>query len=135
MSNKTTWAVLSDGRYIKVMVNTDAADSWSVLDADKNTALAELCYQMVNCKPLRLGKETSVAGETNFIQLQADFLSEQHEQGLFDSLVIAAPQDVATSLRDALSEPLKQLVAGELAEDILASSNDVIDNKLAKFIS
>jgi protein required for attachment to host cells len=135
MSDTTTWAVLSDGRYIKVMVHNGTGTKFSVLDADKNEALAQLCYQMVNCKPMLSGKETAASEKINFIQLQADFLSAQHEQNMFDRLVIAAPEAVIKSLRDALPEQLNQLVVGELEEDILMKPNHVLDNIFAKFIT
>jgi protein required for attachment to host cells len=134
MSDTTTWAVLSDGRYIKVMVHNGTRTKFSVLDADKNEALAQLCYQMVNCKPMLSGKETARAEKLNFIQQQADFLSAQHKQNRFDRLVIAAPQAVIKSLRDALPEQLNQLVVGELEEDILMKPNNILDNMLAKLI-
>ncbi len=134
MSDTITWAVLSDGRYIKVMVHNGTGTKFSVLDADKNEALAQLCYQMVNCKPMLSGKETAESEKINFIQLHADFLSAQHEQNLFDSLLIAAPQTVIKSLRDALPEQLNQLIVGELEEDVLMKSNDDLDNMLAKLM-
>jgi len=134
MSDTTTWAVLSDGRYIKVMVHNGTGTKFSVLDADKNEALAELCYQMVNCKPRLPGKDTAKSEEINFIQQQADFLSAQYEKNMFEALLIVAPQAVIKSLRDVLPEQLSQLIIGEVEEDILMNSNDVIDNMLAKFI-
>ena len=45
--SKTTWAVLSDGRYLKVMVNNGENKKLNVLDADKHEDLATLCYKMV----------------------------------------------------------------------------------------
>lgn len=134
MSETTTWAVLSDGRYIKVMVHNGLEKTLSVLDADKHEDLAKLCYQMVNCKPMRLGKETAKSEKTNFIQMQADFLTAQHEKGLFDSLLIAAPQAVITSLRDALPEQLRQLIVGEVEEDLLTKSNNILNDKLVNII-
>lgn len=135
MSNVTTWAVLCDGRYIKVMVNKGEDKKLNVLDADKHEDLATLCYKMVNSKP-----EFSVSGSVkaekiDYIQLQADFLASQYEKGLFDRLLIAAPADVIKALRDALPENIKQLVGGELPEDITTKSCDVIEDKLADIIS
>lgn len=135
MSNRTTWAVLSDGRYIRVMVNKGEDTKLTVLDADKNEELAALCYKMVNSKP-----EFSVSGsvkaeEINYLQLQADFLVKQYQQGLFDNLIIAAPENVIKTLRNSLTDELDNLVVGELEEDLTAKSNDVIQAKLANLIS
>ncbi len=135
MSDVTTWAVLCDGRYIKVMVNKGEGKSLNVLDADKHEDLAALCYKMVNSKP-----EFSVSGSVkstkiNFIELQADFLSKQYEKGLYQRLVIAAPADVIKALRDALPKNINELVAGELPEDLTTKSCDIIEEKLADIIA
>lgn len=134
MSNQTTWAVLSDGRYIRVMVNNGEDAKLTVLDADKNEDLAALCYKMVNSKPEFSVKGSVKAEEINFLQLQAEFLVKQYEQDLFDKLVIAAPTNVIQTLRNHLPDELNNLVIGELAEDLTAKSNDVIQSKLANII-
>jgi protein required for attachment to host cells len=133
--SKTTWAVLSDGRYLKVMVNNGENKKLNVLDADKHEDLATLCYKMVNSKPEFSPKGSVKAEKINFVQLQADFLAEQYNKKLYERLVIAAPADVAKSLRAALPENIEQLVAGELAEDITTKSADIIEDKLAELIA
>ncbi|MGB1799545.1 MAG: host attachment protein [Gammaproteobacteria bacterium] len=133
--SKTTWAVLSDGRYLKVMVNNGENKKLNVLDADKHEDLATLCYKMVNSKPEFSPKGSVKAEKINFVQLQADFLAEQYNKELYERLVIAAPADVAKSLRAALPENIEQLVAGELAEDITTKSADIIEAKLVDLIA
>ncbi|MBL1141573.1 MAG: hypothetical protein HND53_06020 [Proteobacteria bacterium] len=135
MSDVTTWAVLCDGRYIKIMVNNGENKKLSVLDADKHEDLAALCYKMVNSKPEFSVSGSVKAGKIDFIQLQADFLTEQYEKRLFNRLIIAAPADVTKALCAALPENIRQLVAGELAEDITTKSCDVIEDKLATMIA
>ncbi len=133
--SKTTWAVLSDGRYIKVMINNGENKKLTVLDADKHEDLATLCYKMVNSKPEFLLKGSVKAKKIDFVQLQADFLVEQYNKELYERLVIAAPADVAKSLRAALPENIEQLVTGELTEDITTKSADIIEDKLAALIA
>ena len=133
--SKTTWAVLSDGRYIKVMINNGEGKKLTVLDADKHEDLATLCYKMVNSKPEFSPKGSVKAEKIDFVKLQADFLVEQYEKQLFERLVIAAPADVTKSLRDALPDNVDQLVVGELAEDITTKSCDIIEDKLAGLIA
>ena len=133
--SKTTWAVLSDGRYIKVMINNGEGNKLTVLDADKHEDLATLCYKMVNSKPEFSPKGSVKAEKIDFVKLQADFLVEQYEKQLFERLVIAAPADVTKSLRDALPDNVDQLVVGELAEDITTKSCDIIEDKLAGLIA
>lgn len=133
--SKTTWAVLSDGRYIKVMVNNGENKKLTVLDADKHEDLATLCYKMVNSKPEFLLKGSVKAEKIDFVQLQADFLAEQYNKKQYERLVIAAPANVSKSLRAALPENIEQLVAGELVEDITVKSADIIEDKLADLIA
>ena len=133
--SKTTWAVLSDGRYIKVMINNGEGKKLTVLDADKHEDLATLCYKMVNSKPEFSPKGSVKAEKIDFVKLQADFLVEQYKKQLFERLVIAAPADVSKSLRDALPDNVDQLVVGELAEDITTKSCDIIEDKLAGLIA
>ena len=135
MSNTTTWAVLSDGRYIKILINTGSGKELVVLQADKMQAYADLCYTMVNGKPPYAPGKAGKSEKLDNIQLQADFLVEHREQGLFDLLVIAAPQEVLKAFRAALPEQMAKLIVGELAEDLTTNSNDVIENRLEELIS
>jgi len=116
------------------MTNDGTGKSLSVLDADKHPDLAELCYKMVNSKPEFSAKGSVKAEKIDFIQLQAEFLAKQHEQNLFDRLIIAAPADVTTALRNALPENVNQLVSGELAEDLTMHSCDLIEEKLSALL-
>jgi protein required for attachment to host cells len=135
MSNVTTWAVLCDGRYIKVMVNKGEGTNLNVLDADKHEDLAALCYKMVNSKPEFQVSGSVKAEKIDFIKLQADFLASQFEKGLYQRLIIAAPADVIKALRAALPDNINQLVDGELPEDITINSCDIIEDKLAGLIA
>lgn len=133
--SKTTWAVLSDGRYIRVMVSNGDGKTLNVLDADKHEDLATLCYKIVNSKPEFSPKGSVKAEKIDFVQLQADFLVKQYEKELYQRLVIAAPDDVVKSLRVALPENIDQLISGELNEDITTKSCDIIEDKLADLIA
>lgn len=134
MSSVTTWAVLSDGRYIKILINKGEGQSLVILNADDLKAYAELCYLMVNNKPFNGTGDDAVSKQIDNAQHQADFLAEHHKQGLFDLLVLVAPEDVLAKLKAALPEPIAKLVVGELAEDLTVTSNDVIENRLADII-
>lgn len=134
MSNVTTWAVLSDGRYIKILINKGDGQALYILNIDDLKAYSDLCYLMVNGKPLNGTGEDAISKKIDNIQCQADFLAEQHKLGLFDLLVLAAPADVLVNLKGALPEQLANLVVGELEEDLTVTSNDVIESKLAALI-
>ncbi len=134
MSDTTTWAVLGDGRYIRILVNKGPGKELATLNADNLEAFADLRYELSTSRSPHASGDAGKSDKRSYIQLQADFLSEQYEQKMFDLLVIAAPQEVIKSLRDALPEQVNQLIIGELAEDLLANSADVIENTLADII-
>ena len=125
MSANTTWAVLGDGRYIRVMVHGGHGNYLLTLKADDVEPLAKLCYELITRKaPLTADKPE----ERSYSRLVAQFLDEQFAANAFDRLVIAAPAAVLKALRGALPDKLQRVVAGELAEDILAkSSNEIMD--------
>jgi release factor family 12 len=134
MSNSTTWAVLSDGRYIKILINKGEGKDFVILNADDLQAYADLGYLMVNGKPLNGTGDAAISKKINNVQCQADFLAEHHKLEMFDLLVLAAPQEVLTAFHDALPEQLAKLIVGELAEDLTTNSNDVIANRLGDLI-
>ena len=129
--NVTTWAVLSDGKYIKILYNTSEHAALLILNADKHEAFAELCYKVVNNKDKGDTSVPKQSSEQDYIQLQADFLAEQQQAGAFDRLVLVAPQTVLQRLRAALPESVNALIAAELAEDLLPQSNSDIEEQLA----
>lgn len=135
MSNVTTWAVLSDGRYIKILVDKGEGKTLVVLDADDLKAYADLCYYLVNAKPLDPAGNAVKPDRPTNIQLQADFMAEHHKLGMFDRLILVAPQEVLSGLKAALPEQLTGLIDGELAEDLTVTSNDVIQDRIGNMIA
>lgn len=134
MSNVRTWAVLSDGRYIKIMINKGEGKALTILNADDLPAYAELGYLMVNGKPLNGTGDLAISKKIDNIQCQADFLAEHHKLEMFDLLAIAAPAEVLTKFKDALPEQLAKLVVGEIAEDLTVETNSEIENRFADII-
>ncbi len=131
MSDVTTWVVLSDGRYIKILINKGVGKQLLILNADDFPAYAELCYLMVNGKPMNGTGDLARSKKINNIQCQADFLTEHHKLEMFDHLILVAPEKVLSALKEALPEQIKDLIVGELTEDLTVTSNDVIENRVA----
>lgn len=134
MSDVTTWVALSDGRYIKILINKGVGKQLLILDADDFPAYAELCYLMVNGKPMNGTGDLAKSKKINNIQCQADFLTEHHKLEMFNRLILVAPENVLSALKAALPEQITDLIAGELAEDLTVTSNDVIENRIADMI-
>ena len=134
MSNKTTWAVLSDGRYLRIYFNNGEDKVFAPLRVEDLQAYAELHYLTVNNKPLNATGEDAKAKKLNYAECHADFLAAQHKEGLFDALILGGPGAITSSLRDALPEALQGLVIAEVAEDLTLLSSDVIEAQLAALI-
>jgi hypothetical protein len=130
MSDKTTWAILGDGVYIRIMVNTGHGNRLVPLRADDFEHTSKLTYQMITDKPRKEG-----SGEWDYYQLLSGFLTGQHEEQAFDRLVLVAPEPVLKSIREALPKEVSGVVIGELGEDLLAKSVDVIEKKLEDLIT
>ena len=131
MNATITWAVLGDGRYIRVMVDENSGNDLLTLRADDVEALGKLCYELITRKaPLT----SEVTGGRSYNRLVADFLTGQYAAKAFDRLVLVAPAEALTALRDALPDELTQVIAGELAEDILAKSSNEIRDIIADLL-
>ncbi len=134
MSKVRTWVVLSDGRYLKILINKGEGKALTILNADDLPAYAELGYLMVNGKPLSGTGDSAISKKIDYIQCQADFLAEQHKLDMFDLLAIAAPAAVLTKFNNALAEQLAKLVVGEIAEDLTVDTNSEIEDRFADII-
>ncbi len=131
MSDVTTWAVLSDGRYIRVLFNKGAGNTLLTLKADDSQALADLSYEVV--RGVKPGAIDGTASKTKSdMQLLADFLAQQLAESEYDRLILVAPQATLDELKQELSDEVKQVIAGELAKDLLASSIDEIEQLLSE---
>lgn len=130
MSDKITWTVLGDGVYIRIMVNSGQGNRLVPLRADDFEHTSKLTYQMITDKPRKEG-----TGEWDYYQLLSGFLTGQHEEQAFDRLVLVAPEPVLKSIREALPKEVSSVVTGELSEDLLAKSVDVIEKKLEDLIT
>jgi len=119
MSNlTTTWTVLWDGRYSRIFEHKGPGKDLVTLRSDDLEALAKLNYEVITRKV-----PAGVPGVTkarDYGQLLADFLQEQHDQGRYDRLVIAAPEAVLKDLHAVLSEQVQELIVGEHSGDLLA---------------
>lgn len=130
MSNTTTWAVLTDGRYIRVLINKPPAKSLNTLKADDSEALAKLAYHVVT--GVKHGASNGTASrEKSNMQLLADFLAEQLQEDMFQHLVLAAPASKFGELLGELKDTVRDVLAAEVNKDLLPLSIDEIEKELS----
>ena len=133
MSDVNTWVVLGDGRYLRIFFNNGPGlDLWT-LRQDDLEALAKLNYEIITRKSPD-GKGDA-GGHRDYCKLVADFLKEQHEQGLYNRLVIGAPEPVLKGLREAMPDEVKALVVGEHEGDLLSRPLHVIEKLLGEMVT
>ena len=118
MSKVTTWVVLGDGRYLRILEHQGQGKDLAIVKSGELEALAKLNYELIT-RRVPAGVE-GVSKARDYSQLLADFLKVQHDQGRYDRLVIAAPESVLRDLHVALDEPVKELIIGEHSRDLLA---------------
>lgn len=129
MSDTTTWAVLTDGRYIRVLINKPPATSLNTLKADDSEALAQLSYHVVT--GIKHGATNGTASrEKNNMQLLAEFLQDQLQQDMYQKLIVAAPEAQMDNVINELNDDVKAVMLGQLEQDLLAHSIDDIEKEL-----
>jgi hypothetical protein len=133
MSEITTWAILTDGRYIRVLINKTPGTSLLTLKADDSEALADLCFEVIRGVKPGASNGTQSKQHTN-MQLLAMFLDEQMKSDLYQKLVFAAPSEKLEELHKAMSAPVESAFVGEIDEDLLPLSINDIENKLADLL-
>jgi hypothetical protein len=134
MTASTNWAVLTDGRYIRIFVHQNPVHSLHTLKADDSKDLADLCYQVVTGVPVGSKNGTRSRNKSN-MELLAKFLHKQYYDAQYQKLILVAPQVTLMELKGCLSKEIKQHIKSEVAEDLLASSLDDIENKLSNCLN
>ena len=126
----TTWVVLTDGRYIRVLFNQGEGKSLLTLKADDSKALANLCFEVV--RQIKAGASNGMASKQKTdMQLLAEFLSSQFNEDQYQKLILVAPQTAIDELQGELTDEVRQTISSTVAEDLLPVSVDDIEIKLA----
>ncbi len=129
--HKKIWAALSDGRYLRIFFNKN--DEFAPLRFEDLPAYAELSYLMVNHKPLNAVGAAAKAVQIDYIQCHITFMVAQ-QAAFFNNLILIAPEAILAQYYRHLPKSLQDLMIGELAQDLIAESSDVIEQKLVGLI-
>ena len=134
MAKSTTWVILTDGNYIKIMFsNTPGGELKTLRDGDfEHTSV--IAYQMVTRKrALTLqssGKDTLKEEQGFFLQLLAEFLVKQQESNAFQKLILVAPGDIVDIVKERLPKSANDRIVATVKEDYLLLSQDKIQERL-----
>jgi len=130
MRKSKVWYVVADGgrarfvernengafRTVASLVSTELHDRASDLGRDRPGRVMESATTGRSAVEPR--QDPKEAAKSDFVSLVADELSNQHERGAFDQLMLVAPAGVLTELKQKLAKPLAQLVVRDLQKDL-----------------
>jgi hypothetical protein len=130
MSETTTWVILTDGNYIKIMFNNVRGGDLKTLRDDDFEHTSVIAYKMVTRKRA-LTQNTADTETGYFLNLLADFLVKQQEKNAYARLVLVGPGNIVDTLMQNLPKQVKDCVSATLSEDCLLYSQDKLQQKLA----
>ncbi len=130
MSDTTTWVVLTDGNYIKIMFNNARGGDLKTLRDDDFEHTSVIAYKMVTRQ--RALTQDSAETETGyFLKLLADFLVNQLEIAAYVRLVLVGPANIVDTLQQKLPKQVTDRITATVNEDCLLYSQDTLQQKLA----
>lgn len=130
MDKTVTWAVVTDGNYIKIMVN-DGGRGFQHLRAGDFDQTSDLTYKLITSKR----DEPGAAGISYFSRLLGEFLCVQLENKAFDRLVLVAPEAALEEIRRRLPEKISRRIEATVPGDFLQTPLDDLEEHLTDFIS
>jgi protein required for attachment to host cells len=132
MKSKRTWILLADGAHARVHMNIGVGkglepvpdgtfDEPILPNRDMGTDKPGRTYDSSGKgrHSLQAKKDPHSQAKVNFARQLATFLDTGHADGRFDRLILVAPPEMLGDLRAAISEPVRQLVYGQLAKDLV----------------
>ena len=122
-----TWAVLSDGKYMKILYRPAGHAGHAGLRVLRGDEYAGLCYRIINHKPRGDTAVAAPSGAEDPVRLQADFLAAQQQAGAYERLWLVAPAPVQKRLAACLPAAVTALISARLNEDWLPRSNADIE--------
>lgn len=130
MSDTTTWVVLTDGNYIKIMFNNARGGDLKTLRDDDFEHTSIIAYKMVT-RQRALTQDSAETEAGYFLKLLADFLVNQLETAAYASLVLVGPANIVDTLQQKLPKQVTDRITATVNEDCLLYSQDTLQQKLA----
>jgi protein required for attachment to host cells len=130
MKNAKVWYVIADGGRARFVARDDNGTYRTVLsfvaaemhERARDLGLDRPARVKESAAPARHAieprRDLHAAAKEDFVKLVAEQLDAEHGRGQFDKLVLVAPSGVLTELKQSLSKPMANLVAGDLQKDL-----------------
>ena len=127
MSERTTWVVLTDGYFIKIMYfNGEQIHLATYRDGDFEHS-SDITYKLIT-RYRQASKDKDTPNP--LYNLLTDFLTAHLKQGDFSELIFIAPEKELETLYEKLPEVLKNHTNTRISGDYLALSQDQLETLL-----
>jgi hypothetical protein len=142
MSKKVTWAVFTDGYYIRIMFNDGLDTSLKVYrDADFEKS-SEITYKLITRYRVQDSSNNIVPGDSSNLDSNPDylfdllgkFLLEQANINAFDDLIVVSPKPILDKLNDYLPDLVNKRIIANIPGDYLMLSQDKLEEALATYL-
>jgi len=131
MNNKITWIIITDGYFIKIMVNKGPGMGINPLRDNDFEQTSVITYKLVTNKR---NDKSNRQGQEYFIEQLSGFLTENYRSQSYSQLVLIAPADVLETLEKNLPEDITRNIKATLKEDYLSVTQDKLQSSLSAFI-
>lgn len=114
--------------------------TWVVVADDEQATIYAVPRGMARLRRVRdleadpKGSEPIAPHVYGFIAELAHYLEEAWLDGRFDELVLVTAEPLLTRLRESLSEPLLQALAGEVPKDLVGTDGDRLQEEVLRVL-
>lgn len=123
MDTHTTWVVVTDGNYLKILVDDRDGTGLKHLRSDDFAQTSDLTYKIITSKRDVPAED----GIGYFSRLLGEVLAARLQNGEYDSLLLVSPPDQAQALREHLPEQVNARITAVLEEDHLRTPLDILE--------
>ena len=128
MNEKTTWVVLTDGYFIKIMHYSGEQIRLSTYREADFEKSSDITYQLIT---RYREQDVNNKDRSNLLYtLLTDFLTEHLKNGDFSQLVFIAPEKELDKLNKTLPDVLTAHIGKNITGDYLALSQDQLEEVL-----
>jgi protein required for attachment to host cells len=148
MKNKRTWILIADGSHARTFLNTGVGKGLTAVpdgdfegsnmpNREINADKPGMTFNSVGDGRRRKQPSTDPHRQAkyNFARELTAFLEHGYKQNRFDRLILVAPPAMLGDLRTIISGPVRQLLIGELAKDLVHLNERELPSHLADLLS
>ena len=128
MEKTTTWIVVTDGNYLKILVDEPGGTGLKHLRTDDFAQTSDLTYKLITSKrdvPAEDGLEYHC-------RLLGNLLSDQAGQAAYHRLLLVAPDGVLEQMKRLLPAEVRARITDTLTGDHLHTPLDILEERLSE---